>query len=303
MPSRKIIADLHTHSTASDGDCTPVEVVQEAHALGLKAVALTDHDTLNGLDDALQAGKEYGLTVICGIEVSLRFKRPTLVGTIHYLVYFPSSLLYNRDFQATTADILHQGRGHHLVVERVAAINALFGPHGNVEPMLQQPLTIEEIEAEGTNITRRHFALALAQRHGLDREKVNRLIGNSSPAYVPSGVDLHQLRPLFERFSVVRVLAHAAAGSFPAPSIYNEVLPPVETVESMLPELFELGLDGLEVYYPGHTPDHIDRLNAWAHTHRLLVTGGSDFHDRIRRPLGVAGVERSDLDALLMRLR
>jgi 3',5'-nucleoside bisphosphate phosphatase len=179
----------------------------------------------------------------------------------------------------------------------------LFGPQGNLEPILEQPLTVEEIEAEGDNITRRHFAEVLTHQHGLDREKVNRLISNHSPAYIPSGIEMNLLQPLFERFSMVRVLAHAAAGSFPAPSVYNEVLPPLETVESILPELLTLGLDGLEIYYPGHTPEHIEELKEWSKRHSLLVTGGSDFHDRLHRPLGIAGVNRCDLDVLLARVK
>ncbi len=301
--NRKIVADLHAHSRASDGDCSPAEVVREAHALGLKAVALTDHDTLAGLKDALKAGQEYGITVISGVEVSMRFKRPSFIGTLHYLLYFPPYLLDNNDFISTTSDILAGGRGHQLVVDRVASINELFGPDGSLEPILKQPLTVEEIEAEGTNATRRHFAQVLTNRHGLDRDKVNRLISNNSPAYVPSGIEMNRLRPLFKRFPLVRVLAHAAAGSFPEPSVYNEVLPPLETVEKILPEFLDLGLDGIEVYYPGHTEEHIQKLILLAKDHNLLVTGGSDFHDRTKRPLGVTGVEKADLDALLARLK
>lgn len=299
---KSIVADLHTHSRASDGDLPPGDVVREAHALGLKTIALTDHETVAGLQEARQVGQAIGVRVIGGTEVSLRFIRPSFVGSLHYLLYFSDRLLDDSDFRSTLTEILSAGRGHQLIVDRVTRINALFGPQGTLEPILQREVTVEELEAAAVNVTRRHFANVLIQQHGLDQPQVNRLISNDSPAYVPSGIDMRQLRPLFDRYKLVRVLAHAAAGSFPEPSIYNEVLPPVETVEQILPEFTALGLDGLEVYYPGHAPQHIDLLLGWANQHNWLVTGGSDFHDRVKRPLGVAGIGQRDLDALLARL-
>jgi len=131
---------------------------------------------------------------------------------------------------------------------------------------------------------------------------VNRLISNDSPAYVPSGIEMHLLKPLFDRFPLVRVLAHPAAGSFPPPSVYAEVLPPWEIVEKILPEFLALGLDGLEVNYPGHTARHRELLRQMAHALGLLVTGGSDFHDRVKRPLGTCGVEAPELGLVMTRL-
>jgi len=302
MILKKIAADLHTHSTASDGDCASAEVVLHVRDLGLEAMALTDHDTLAGLEEALAAGDAYGLRVICGVEVSLRFNRPILRGSLHYLLYFPSSMLHDPGFRAAVEEIIQKGRGHQLVKERVAAINDLFGQRGEVEPILKRPLTVGEVEAQAENITRRHFADVLEQRHGLDREQVNRLISNSSPAYVPSGIEMELLKPLFERYPITRVLAHPAAGSFPKPSVYREVLPPVETVEKILPEFLALGLDGLEIYYPGHTPEHIELLQGWAKKYGLIVTGGSDFHDPVKRPLGIGGINRRDLEIFLERV-
>lgn len=300
--TRTFIADLHTHSRASDGDLTPIEVVQEAYKLGLDTIALTDHETLAGLREALQAGIQHDVNVICGVEASLRFIRPNFVGSLHYLIYFSTMLFNNSEFVTMITGILSAGRGHQLVADRVKNINAIFGPDGTWEPILKRALTVEEIEAQADNVTRRHFANVLIQNHGLDQERVNRLISNDSPAYIPSGIEMERLRPLFDRFSVVRVLAHPAAGSFPKPSIYNEVLPPVEIVEEILPDFIALGLDGLEIYYPGHTPKHIEQLLGWAKKYHLLVTGGSDFHDRVKRPLGIAGIDRSDLDLLIARL-
>jgi hypothetical protein len=211
-----LIADLHNHTTASDGEYTPTELVQAAAALGLEAIGVTDHDTLHGLDEALAAGAFAGIRVVPGVEVSLRFRRPYFVGTLHYLLYIPYTLLPDAGFRQMAQAIFSEGRGDGLVRARVTAINEEFGPQGR-QPLLQRALTAVEIEALAPNVTRRHFALALAENHGLDKAQISQLIGNDSPAYVPSGIDPQQLRPLLAHYpQLVRVFAHPAAGSFPA---------------------------------------------------------------------------------------
>jgi hypothetical protein len=295
------IADLHNHTTASDGEYTPAELVNYAASLGLQAVGVTDHDTLNGLDEALAAGAAAGIRVVPGVEVSLRFKRPYFTGTLHYLLYIPYDLLEDARFRRDAEAILSQGRGGGLVRARVAAINAEFGPAG-ATPLLARELTAEEIEALADNVTRRHFALALSTNHGLNKEQVNLLIGNDSRAYIPSGIDPKTLTPLLHSYpQLVRVFAHPAAGSYPGESLYNEVLPPIEVVEILMPEFLDedlLGLDGLEVQYPGHVQEHRDLMAAWADEYDLIQTGGSDCHDRVNRPLGVAGVGEDELEVL-----
>lgn len=299
------VADLHNHTTASDGEYTPTELVQKAKSLGLTAVGVTDHDTLNGLDEALAAGKEIGIRVVPGVEVSLRFRRDYFTGTLHYLLYIPYALVEDKQFRQMATAVFSQGRGAGLVRARVEAINELFGPQSK-SPLLKRALTPEEIEALAPNVTRRHFALALSQNHGLDKAQINQLIGNDSPAYVPSGIDPRQLTPLLHAYpSLVRVFAHPAAGSYPGESLYNEVLPPIEIVDRLMPEFLDedlLGLDGLEVHYPGHVAKHEALMAEWAQKYGLMMTGGSDCHDREKRPLGVAGVSQEELDRLLARL-
>lgn len=303
--TRQFIADLHNHTTASDGEYTPTELVNAAKALDLTAVGVTDHDTLNGLDEALAAGEVAGIRIVPGVEVSLRFRRPYFVGTLHYLLYIPYDLLQDEAFRAMATDIFSQGRGGGLVRARVSAINEEFGPAGNT-PLLSQALTAEEIEALAPNVTRRHFAKALKENHGLDREQINMLIGNDSRSYVPSGIDPQQLTPLLHTYpQLVRVFAHPAAGSYPGESLYNEVLPPIEVVDKMMPEFLDnniLGLDGLEVFYPGHVAEHQALMATWADKYGLIKTGGSDCHDRVDRPLGIDGVQQPELDALLDKL-
>ena len=305
MRSQKIIADLHNHSTASDGEYTPSKLVLQASDIGLKAIALTDHDSIAGLDEAIETAQRSGIIVIPGIEVSLRFRRPFFVGSLHLLLYFSESLLKDIGFRDDLNSIVRQGRGITLVRDRIDAINSEFGPDGR-GPLLARPLTIDEITSQGDNITRRHFFIALSKNHNIsDPSRIERLIGNTSPAYIPSGIDMSLLKPFLDQYPVVKVLAHPAAGSFPGESHYKEVHPPVEIVERLLPELLNpniVGIDGLEVYYPAHTEELEKILFDWVKRYDLLITGGSDCHDRKNRPLGVKGIDQNELDKLMKKI-
>ena len=294
----ELFADLHNHTTASDGDFTPEKLVSQAKALGIKALGVTDHDTLGGLSKALKAGDALGIEVIPGVEVSIRFKRPDFTGTLHLLCYFSRKRLADPSFVRTFEAILAQGRGEGLVRDRIQQINLWFGPWGE-SPQLKRNLVFEDIAVYSSNASRRHFALALAQRLGLeDKDIIHLIIGNNSPAYLPSGIDLDQGKALIQDLNLLAVLAHPAAGSFSGPGHYKEVLPPLEMVERILPEFIQAGIQGLEVYYPGHMEAHRQILLAWAKTHGLLVTGGSDCHDAMARPLGVSGISEWEFNLL-----
>ena len=277
-------ADLHIHTTHSDGEYTPSEIVHAAKELGFNTIAVTDHDTTSGISEALLAGSDAGIEVIPGIEITVKFRRDYFTGSLHVLVYFREELFHDQGFIDELEGIVSKGRGPALVEERVRCINEEFGPAGRT-PLLTRNLTFEEISAYATNISRRHFAKALSDRHGLSKEEISLLIGNDSPAYVPSGIDMELLRDFFMKYPVIPVLAHPAAGSFPGDGHYREVLPPLSTVERILPEFLYLGIKGLEVYYPGHTQEHIEYLLELARKHGLVVTGGSDCHDDTQRPL------------------
>ncbi len=278
------IADLHLHTTFSDGEFTPSEIILAAKQIGFDTVAITDHDTTAGIAEALQDGADAGIEVIPGIEITLRFKREYFTGSLHVLVYFTSTLFHDPGFMRDLSNIVSSGRGPALVETRVRCINEEFGPDGR-NPMLSRNLTAEEISLYGKNISRRHFAMALSERHGLTKEQISLLIGNDSPAYVPSGIDMELLKDLFSSYPVLPVLAHPAAGSFTGEGHYREVLPPLSTVEKLFPEFLELGIRGLETYYPGHSPEHIAYLLELAEKNDLVVTGGSDCHDPVNRPL------------------
>lgn len=296
--SGTIFADLHNHTPSSDGDLTPDDLFQAAAEKGITAVGITDHDTLKGLAEALACGDEAGIEVVPGVEISVRFTRSFFTGTLHVLTYFSRRLLDDPDFVAGFETLLAKGRGEGLVKSRIEKINRIFGPSGT-SPALAREMVFEDISAYGGNISRRHFALALNERFDItDKDAVNRIIGNASPAYLPSGVELSAVKDFLADAPVVAVLAHPAAGSFPGEGHYKEVLPRVEIVERLLPEFLDAGVRGIEVYYPGHTPAHQELLLSWAAAHGLLVTGGSDCHDPSQRPFGVSGIGEKDFGLL-----
>lgn len=292
--TQQIYADLHNHTTASDGDLAPDEMVKQARIHDIKAIGITDHDTLNGLAKALEAGKKYQVTVIPGVEVSVRFKRSYFTGTLHLLCYFDQRLLSSDTFKKEFNDILKLGRGEQLVRARIREINRFFGPDTD-EPLLHRSMRYEDIANLSGNATRRHFAIALETIFNLpDRETINSVIGNKSKAYLPSGIELSSITAFIQQYGILAVLAHPAAGSFPGEGHYNEVLPTFEVVEKIFPEFMEAGVRGLEVYYPGHTDHYIKILKNMAGQHGLSITGGSDCHDASDRPFGVTGIGASD---------
>ncbi len=288
-----VFADLHNHTTASDGDFTPEKLVMLAKEKGIKALGITDHDTLNGLRPALAEGEKRGVQILPGVEISVRFNRTFFTGTLHVLGYFAARQLSDKGFCNRLNTILAGGRGEGLVRARIEKINQVFGPQGRC-PLIKRDMYYEDIAAYGDNVSRRHFALVLSEAFGIsDKKTVNQIIGNDSPAYLPSGVALDVVSDFIKNEPVVAVLAHPAAGSFPGKGHYREVLPPIEIVERLLPELLAAGVQGLEVYYPGHTMAHQTLLTGWASRYNLLVTGGSDCHDATVRPLGISGISEA----------
>jgi len=283
-------ADLHNHTTASDGDFSPTELIQRYAALGVNAVAVTDHDTVAGLREALDAGMTTGVDVLPGVEVTLRFSEDLFRGSLHLLLYFDAALLDDPAFLELAVATFAKGRGDSLVQARLVEINRYFGPAG-VEPMLPRELTADDLYSQTDQVSRRHFAVALKGLGITERDTISHIIGNDSPAYIPSGMTFEDLAPLLDAYPFVRVFAHPAAGSFPGDSHYKEVLPPLETVVELLPRFLAMGLDGLEVAYPGHNAELEARVEALRVQHGLpIATGGSDCHDEDARPPGTAGV-------------
>ena len=246
--------DLHTHSNASDGSFPPREVVRLAKERRLKALALTDHDTIDGLPEALAAGQELGIEVIPGVEISARHN----LGSMHILGYF---LDYDDPLFTERLAVLKQARKDRNP-QIITKLNALG-----------IPITMAQVEAlSGSGqMGRPHLARALYEGGYVKsiQEAFDIYLGNEGKAYVS------KFRfPPEEAIAMIReargipVLAHP----------FTLGLHTSETLRPLLKELMALGLAGVECYYPEHTFGQEALYLFLARELGLLITGGSDFH-------------------------
>ena len=260
--------DLHSHSTASDGSKTPADVVAAAKAAGLAALALTDHDTMAGVPDAVRAGASLGVRVVPGVELSATDDE----REVHLL-----GLHIQRPASIDDALRAFRDRRHERAVQIVEKLNALG-----------VPITFDDVLAHAGDaaIGRPHLARVLIEGGWArdSRDAFDRYLGAGKPAYVAK-----------HRLSVGEAidLAHAGGG------IAVLAHPGSEGRRETIERFVRLGLDGLEVRHPGHSSEDVSRLGALAGFFNLVPSGGSDWHGASDGPrvLGVMRVPAAWLDA------
>ena len=243
-----MIADLHVHSTASDGTLSPSELVTRAVARGVRVLAITDHDSVEGLPEGALTAAAAGIRFVPGVELSSVHEG----SDVHVLGYFVDA----RDPQLRA----------HLEDLRAARRRRAEG----IVTALQEAgyaVTIDEVLAlsDGGAVGRSHVARALvAGGHAEDvTDAFSRLLGRGRPFYVPKDV-----RSPADAISVIR-----DAGGIPVLAH-----PGVTGIDAIVPDLVAAGLEGIEAYHAEHTPEQRERYAALAEELGLLVTGGSDFH-------------------------
>ncbi len=241
-------AELHCHSTCSDGTLTPAQLIARAKKVGLKALVLTDHDTVSGMEEARAAGREHGVRVACGIEIN------TAEGSnVHVLGYGIDASSNSLSVCLKKFRERRRARAK-LIVERLNA--------QGVE------LTYEEVVGEAKNldsIGRPHIADALRRRKVVKSrsEAFERFLAPGKAAFVDS------MGP-----SVVDAIeAIRDAGGWSSLAHPGTVDPAVD-----IGPWVEAGLGGLEAYYGSHTGPQIERHLATAKRYGITATGGSDFH-------------------------
>lgn len=262
--------DLHTHSTVSDGSDPPRRIPELAAEAGCSAVALTDHDRIDGVGEARARADELGVELVPGCELSCAFSP----GSMHMLVYFvepgPGPL---------------QDRLSELQEVRAARNRALADRLGE----LGLPVTYEEMqqEAGGWGAGRPHAAAVLVRKGavGSVKEAFDRWLGVGRPAYV----ERKRMEP-GEALGLVRDSGCVASVAHPLSLELEEA-----ELESALRELAEMGLAGLECVYGRYSPEEREQLCALARRLGLVATGGSDHHGSYKPDLEV-GVGRGDLD-------
>ncbi len=242
--------NLHLHSTASDGRLTPAEIVHQAAEQGLSVIAITDHDSVEGIAPALAAAKAFPrLKVIPGIELSTDVPQ----GEVHVLGYFIDYA--NREFQVTLEG-LHNSR-----LERAQGMIAKLQNLGIHIDWGR----VQEIAGTGS-IGRPHIAQAMLEKGYITsfKEAFDKYISRDGPAYF----EREKMSPveavaLVLQVNGLPVLAHPFTAS---------------NTETLIAELKAAGLVGIEAYYDGYTADEISRLVSLAERYGLIATGGSDYH-------------------------
>ena len=273
--------DLHVHTNASDGMLSPAEMVRYARARGLSAVAVTDHDTVEGVEEALAAGADVGMEVVPGIEISVEHH----LGTLHILGYYINH--HDRRLQERIA-VLQKARNERnpRIVEKLRNFGVA--------------ITLQQVEQEaGTGqVGRPHFAKVMVQQGYVrtEREAFERYLKKGARAYV----DKYRFAQdaaigCIRDAGGVAVLAHPAIVGRQGSAVLQE----------LVAELSACGLQGIEVYYPDHSIRQQELYKSLAQLYNLIETGGSDFHGN-----GMNGIEigtgRGSLyvpDELLQRLK
>lgn len=245
--------DFHAHSTASDGALAPAALISRAHARGLRRFALTDHDTLAGLPEALARGRALGLEVVPGIEISATWEQ----RSVHVLGYYfdPD----HPELRALLDRLVHgRARRNRAILARLADLGV---------PLDESVLGSED----GGTVGRPHIARALVAR-GVVAD-----VGQAFDRYLKEGRPAHVERAIVSPEEAARVL-HAAGGV--AVLAHPLVLgaDPAQ-VDRCLARAARSGLDGVEVHYSGHSAGQVELVGYFARKHGLLASGGSDFHE------------------------
>lgn len=240
--------DLHTHTTASDGLLSPRALVEEAARLGVAILAITDHDTTDGIEEALEVGKELRVEVIPGVEINTDVQG----AEIHVLGYY---IDHRSEWFQGTLRRLRESR-----LDRATRMLAKLANLG-IRLDLQRVLAL----AHGGSVGRPHLARAMVEAGYVSTpEEAFRLyLGRGGPAYVE--------RERFTPEEAVQVILRA--GGVPVlahPGLSNR--------DGLVPDLVSAGLMGIEVYYPEHSPAQVQHYLALAKKLGLLTTGGTDFH-------------------------
>ncbi len=246
--------DLHTHTTASDGTLTPRELIEKAGSIGLKAIAVTDHDTVEGLPEVFEAAGKYPeLEVIAGTELSSIYKN----REIHIVGLFIDR--DNAEFNAGLEDLKEK-----RIKRNISMINKLRS--------LGFDLSYDDLVSVsgGRIITRAHFA-RLLQEKGYVRNKeeaFSKYIGAGKPGYVKRDVlSAEAAIGLIKKGGGLAVIAHPFMYGF------NE-----KGLEDMASDFAAWGADGIECYYSTHSYSDTVLALSLAETYGLLPSGGSDFH-------------------------
>lgn len=245
-------ADLHLHTVFSDGTYTPQDLIAQSYKCGLSAIAVVDHDTVEGIRPSIETAQGRDVEVLAGIELSAEFDNVE-VHILGYLIDYQNSSLIKR------LEALKKNRIERIykIIDKLKVIGVSLNPD-----------TVFDIANNGT-VGRLHVARALVKegKAGTIFEAFQKYIGDKSPAYVLGfKFSPKEAIKLIKESGGVPVLAH--------PYILHN--------DDLIPEFVKHGLMGLEVYYPEHSQSMTNFYLRLAQEYNLLVTGGSDCHGSVK---------------------
>ncbi|MGH2574140.1 MAG: PHP domain-containing protein [Ignavibacteria bacterium] len=271
-----IKADLHTHTYYSDGKFSPSELIRKAKDKSISLLSITDHDNIDAIDEAYEYGKELGVEVIPGVEISSVHNE----REIHILGYFIDTK--NKELQNQLS--LFRNQRLNRAVKIVEKLNELGIP-------IKLENVIDKVIGNGS-IGRPHIAFALQEGQFIESyfEAFTKYIGNGKPAYVK------KLNPSVKE--TADIIAKAGGLSF--------IAHPGKNIRDVfLTELIDAGIDGIEVIHPSHSAEDINYFQGIVSQYFLLESGGSDFHGgRINDEsiLGTYFISEQKVDAMKKRL-
>ena len=273
--------DLHSHTDESDGTTPPADLIDLAVAAGLEALAITDHDTFTGYDEAAPIARELGLDLVCGIEISTEYRRKN----VHLLAYWPSESA-GAGFRAWLLDV--QAARHQRNIEQVARLRSMG-----------LSIQLEDAQVYNPHMTGRpHFARALVSKGYASsiQDAFTKFLGESAPGFV------HRRTPAL--LDTLRLAAANGAVTSLAHPIRLSVTSH-DQERQWIEELASHGLRAIEAYHSDHSPADTRRFLGYAEENGLLVTGGSDFHGENKPDIDL-GIGKGNLSVpreLLDRLR
>lgn len=242
--------DLHSHTTASDGKTAPAESVRLAEEKGLRALAITDHDTVSGIEEALEAAKMFEVEVVPGIEVSTLEHGQDIHVLGYFINYQDQELMKDLEKLRETRNLRNQ-----MMINKLNELGI--------------EITFEEVATKqtkkGGNIGRPHIAEVLMDKGIIEtmEEAFTEYLGREGRAYVnPPRISPVEGVKLIQKYAGIPVLAH--------PGLYD--------YDELIDNLVRVGLKGIEVYHPDHSASEVEKYTSIAQEHGLIATGGSDYH-------------------------
>lgn len=253
--------DLHTHSLKSDGSMTPTEVVAEAKKAGLAAIALSDHDTIDGVREAIDAGKKLGVEVIPAIEMSVQSKTET-----HILGYFID--IENPDLLRMLKEVVDlRIERNHVTCQRLNELGF--------------DITLEEVRALAPNnfVGRAHFARVMMDKGYISSVK------EGFDKYMSVGKYAYCEKQRLTAREAIELISKCGGISFLAHPHLTKL--PDDELKAFLAELKSYGLCGLEGYYTDYTPEMQEKYQSMAKEMGLMISGGTDFHAAMKPHISI----------------